>query len=182
MRRSFLVMLRSQRASQHNGLIAAQAGGSVDPTGVEPTKLEIALGANYEEGQILRQDAKPGEVEVTAVHDIEGSRLVHENVENTNVGNLSMSDVNKRWNAAAHVQQCMQLDSPLVSPEPSPRKQCQTQVDGRGIERINSLFELQCKFVLMVKFSCLCDQHLSEVGKDAPVASLVRICQRAARY
>jgi len=31
-------------------------------------------------------------------------------------------------------------------------------------------------------FWCRCNQNLSKVGKDAPVASLVGICQRAARH
>ena len=57
----------------------------------------------------------------------------------------------------------------------------QTQVDGRGVERIDGLFEIHGQRLVRVQLPCTTNQHLGKIGIDSPIVSAVRIRQRAAR-
>ena len=76
----------------------------------------------------------------------------------------------------------MHLDRRLATPEPGPGKQCQAQIDGRRIQRIQAPVQIDAHRVAGVQPARSCNQRLREIGIDAPVARLVGIGQRRTRH
>lgn len=60
---------------QHDGLIAFQAVGLINRMGVDSSEPLVFLGPCDEKGEELSKDVEPFEVQVTAIHDVEGTRL-----------------------------------------------------------------------------------------------------------
>ena len=122
-----------------------------------------------------------GKIEITAIHDVNRTGLHHELVEDIDVVNLASGNNNKGRNVAAQVQQGVQLDSALGLAELGPGEQRHTQIDGRRVQRVYRIVQFHAKAVVCVKRPGLLDEHLSEVGVDAPVARLVCVGQCVAR-
>ena len=74
------------------------------------------------------------------------------------------------------------LDGGLVLPEFGPREQGQAQIDGRGIQCIETLRQIDADWIAGVERSRDPDQNLGEVGKDAPVVRLVGVGQSGTRH
>jgi hypothetical protein len=74
----------------------------------------------------------------------------------------------------------MQLDGGLVPAELGPREQRQAQIDGGGVQGVGGLFQLGAERFVGVERTGLFDQHVGEIGEDAPVSPFVRVGQGAA--
>ena len=59
---------------ERDGLVADEAGASVDRMRVSALGLEVRLGAHDEEAPVC-EDVQPIEVDVAAIHDVEGAGL-----------------------------------------------------------------------------------------------------------
>ena len=70
---------------QHDGLIALQPGGFLHWPGVETAEAEPLPRPGDEEGEAEMERVEPGEVEIGAVHDVEGARLRDDLVEDVDV-------------------------------------------------------------------------------------------------
>jgi len=90
---------------------------------------------------------------------------------------FAIGNTDKRGDIAVQVQQRMHLDSGFVLPEFGPREQGQAQIDGRGIQCVKALRQVDADWIAGVEWSCDPYQNLREVRKDAPVVGLVRIGQ-----
>ena len=75
------------------------------------------------------------------------------------------------------VEQRVHLDGGLVLPEFGPREQGQTEIDGRGIQGVKALRQVDADWIAGIERSCDPNQHLREVSKDSPIVGLVRIGQ-----
>lgn len=64
----------------------------------------------------------------------------------------------------------------LFGAEAGPGKEREAEIDRGGVQGIDRLLELHAEAVVGVEAPGLVDQHLSEVGKDSPVALLA--CDR----
>src|SRR5438876_5934215 len=71
--------------------------------------------------------------------------------------------------------------APFVLAKLGPGEKRQAQIDGGGIERVNSLGQLDAEAVVRIEYSGTGNQHLREVGVDAPIACGVRMGQGVAR-
>lgn len=87
----------------------------------------------------------------------------------------------KARNVASQIEQRVQLDCALAPTKPGPRKQAQAQVDRRGVERVDRLFEFDRERRAGVQAARTANQHLSEIGVNAPIVRAIRIGQRASR-
>jgi len=125
---------------------------------------------------------KPFEINVAAIHDIEGSGFRHDLVQHVDVMHLAIGNANERRNVAAQVQQRVHLDGSFASPEPGPRKQRQTQIDGCRIQSIQALLKIDAHELSDIQSARSRNQPVGEVGEDAPVARFVRVRQRRARH
>src|SRR4051812_40313836 len=84
-----------------------------------------------------------------------------------------MGNAHHSWNVAAQVEQRVEFDRAFVFAELGPGKKREAQIDGSGIEGVDSLVQRQAETVAQIKFSRLSDQHLRKVGVNAPVARRV---------
>lgn len=123
-----------------------------------------------------------GEVEITAIHDVERPSFGNNLVENVHIVQLAIADVDEAGNVAAQVEQCMQLDRGFVRTEWSPWKYRQAQIDRGGVQRVDRFGEIDTKRLVHVKRASNPDQALREVGIDAPVSNRIRVGQRVARH
>ena len=92
-----------------------------------------------------------------------------------------MCNDHNSWDAAAQVEQGVQFHRSFVFAKLGPGKKRQTQIDRGGVERVNSLGQLSAEAVVGVERSGAGNQHLREVGVDAPIAYRVRMGQGIAR-
>ena len=95
-----------------------------------------------------------------------------------NVVQFAVRNVDEARDVAAQVQQRMHLDRRLGRAEMRPRKDRQTKVDGRRIERIDRVGEVETQILVGVQPSRLDDQALGQLRVNAPVARLIGIGQR----
>jgi len=86
------------------------------------------------------------------------------------------------WDIATQVEQRVQFHRSFVLAKLGPREKRQAQIDGGGIQRVNSLGQLDAEAVVCVEHSGAGNQHLREVGVDAPIADRVRMGQGIARH
>ena len=68
------------------------------------------------------------------------------------------------------------------APKVRPGKHGQTQVDSRGVERIDRVVEFDTEVVVEIEAACGVYQGLGKVGVDTPVALFVGVGQGAAGH
>ncbi len=118
-----------------------------------------------------------GKVYIRSIHDVDGASLDKKFVEDIDIVNFSMCDTYNNRDTAPQVQQGMEFDGGLALSEFGPREDRKTEIDDRGIEGVDRPVELQSEILGSVQFSGRLNQHLSEVGVDAPVAGFVGVGQ-----
>jgi len=163
--------------AQSNCLIAAKATGLIDWTGLAPTKSHISFCSNDKEGVRAFDPKESGEIQVSAIEDIDApsfeNHLIHEvDVMNRTVGNLY-----KHWDRASQVDLSMEFNRSFGFAKMSPRKHRQAQVNRRGIDGINHLVNIETIRVFAIKSSRFANQHLRECFVNAPVTMFVRISE-----
>ena len=121
------------------------------------------------------------EIDVAAVHHIEGTGLGNQDVEDVDVVQFSIGNVNEFRDIAAKVEQRMQLDGALGFAKPRPRKQRKAQIDGTGVERVHGVVQLDAEVLAGIQGARLGNEHLRKIRIDAPVAFFVSVGQRAPR-
>lgn len=173
---------RGLGTGQHDGLVAAESGRFVDRPGDAASSREIALGAHHEERAALGHGAQASEIDVAAIHDVEGSWLREQQVEDGDIVCGVIGHVNERRNVAAQIEQRMEFHGSLALAEARLGKQRQAQVDRGGVEDVGGLRQGDPEVVLGVELPSVGNEHLCEVGVDSPIASLVRIREGAAGH
>ncbi len=111
------------------------------------------------------------------IHDVKAASFGYQNVEHIGLVHLAIADMNEGWNIAAQVKQRMHLNGSLGGAKACPGKDAQAQVDGRGIECVDRLFQLDSKAVAGVKLSGNLDQAHREIHIDAAVAQTLAVNQ-----
>ncbi len=125
----FRVMLAGVVTIQGNGLIADDTGGTVCRGRIDPMGIHVRFGAGDEEGSGEMQHMEAGEIDITPIHNVDGSRLREQKIERVNVVQLAIRNVDEARDVAAQVQQRVHLDRrPLVSPNHSPQMPLETVV------------------------------------------------------
>jgi hypothetical protein len=92
------------KACQRDGLIANQAGASIDAMGITALGFEVGFGPCDKETFRLVQLIKPIEVDVASVHDVESAGLGQQQIENVDVVQFAIADVEERRDIAPQVQ------------------------------------------------------------------------------
>jgi len=172
---------RRLEARQDNRLIAAESRRLVDRATNAARAVEIPFAAGDEEGRPRREAMEPLEIGVAAVHHIERSRLDRQLVEDVHIVHFPVGNVHKAGDVAAEVEQRMQLDGALATTKFGPREQAQAQVDGRGVERVDRLRQIDGQRFAGVQLPRATDQDLGEVGIDSPVVNAIGVGQGAPR-
>jgi len=166
---------------ERDDLVRSKAGPLVDRLREKALAIESFFGPSDEERSREVQTVESFEIEISAIHQVNGAGFPEELVEDIDLVNLSAGDNHYGGNRAPKVQQCVEFDGRFVAAKLSPRKQRQTEIDRGGVQRVDSLIEFDAERFVAVETSRLLDQHLCEVGIDSPVADLVGMGQGVAR-
>lgn len=89
---------------QHDSVIGAQAGGGINGVRVAAAKEHAALGARDKEGATAVEDVETLEVDVSAIHHVEGSGLWRDSIENVDVVQFSFGNFNECGDRATQVE------------------------------------------------------------------------------
>src|SRR6266581_3870382 len=168
-------------AGERDGLVAAETGASVDRMRVSALGLEVSLSPDDEEAAGLMKATEPIEVDVSAIHDVDGTGLGHQLIEDIDVVQLAGADEDEGWDIAPQIQERVQLDRRFGRAERRPGKDRETQIDRGGIERVDGVLEIEPERLVGVKSPGGADQALREIAVDAPIPRRVGIGQRVAR-
>ena len=141
----------------------------------------IPLGTGDEEGQRLMDREQPPEIQITPVEQVIGARLDHQLVERIDLVRLAVGDVDEGRDTAANIQQRMQLDRGFGLAKRGPGIDRQAQIDGGGVEGVNSGVQIEGQWLAGVERAGDANQMLGEVGVDLPRPGRVRLSQRIAR-
>ena len=174
------IVLGHVEAVQGDTLIAHHTRCSVGGGGVDTPGIHAAFRPRDEESTSLMHLVEPSEVEVTAIHDIEGACFEEQQVEHIDLVQLAIADVNEGRNGAAQIQQGMHLDGGFGRAKGRPVEQAQAQIDRGGIECIDRVAQVQPQILVVVKLPGAANEDCSKVGPDTPISRLVRIGQGGA--
>src|SRR5712664_8513 len=169
-------------AREDDTLVADQAGLAIDRMRVPALDLKIRFTASHEEAARLVETIKAFKVEEATIHDVEGTGLGHQLVEDVDLMHLAITDVEEGGNVAAQIQQRVQLDGRFGQAERRPRKYRQTEIDGCGVERVDCLPQFDTEGFPHIQTPGDSDQALGEIGVDTPVAHGVGMGQRVASH
>ena len=176
------VALMSVEPGQRNGLIADNTLRPIARCRIDTPEIGVCLGARDKEGASLMQRKEPVEVQAATIHDVNGCRLRDQQVECIDIVQFSIVNVDKAGDRAPQVQQRVQFDRRLGRAKWCPWEQRKTQIDRRGIERINRVRQIQSQVFRRVERARLPDEPLREFGVDTPIAVLVGIGQGGASH
>ena len=104
-------------------LIADELPRSIHCSGVSPLGLEIGFRTSDEEGPGEVQSVQAFEIEITAVHHVEGTRFGQQYVQHVDVVQFPVGDVDEARDIAAQIDQRVQLDRSLGRAKRCPREQ-----------------------------------------------------------
>ena len=119
-------------------------------------------------------------IDVAAIHHVEGAGFGHQLVEGFDIVGFAVRAVDKTRDIAVQIDQRVQFDGSLASAKLGPGKQRKTKIDGRRIEGVGRLIEIDGEGIVGIEFPGMGDEDVSEVAVDAPIAPLVGIGQGTA--
>lgn len=157
-------------ASKDDRLIADHASLSIVGLGVNTPQLRVVLGPNDKERAGLTQRMQTLEVEVATIHDVKGAKLGWQEVQYVDFVHLPVADVNKGWDITPQIEQRVKFDCAFGATKVSPVEQTQTQIDGRRIQCVDSVVDVQAQIDVEIELSGLLDQHCSHIGPNTPVS------------
>jgi len=166
---------------ERDNLVASKAGSLVDRLREKALTIESFFGPSHKERSRLMHSVESLEIEISAIHQVNGAGFPEELVEDVDFVNLSAGDDHHGGNRAAKIEQGVQFDGRFVATELSPRKQRQAQIDRGRIQGVDGLIEFDAKRFVDVKIARHSDQRMGEVGVDSPVADLIGMGQGVAR-
>ena len=131
----------------------------------------LAFFSDDEEGSRHVDAIEPGKVKVASVKDIAGQCLVCEPVHRVDIMHVGVGDPVEHRYLRNDVNLRMNLDARLRAPELCPPKYRHTEVDGRGVDGVESAVQLK----LLCNPPLLCKRYHVEgkLLKDAVVSELV---------
>jgi hypothetical protein len=163
---------------ERDGLVADEASASVDRMRVSALGLEISLGADDEEAAGLMKATEPIEVDVSAIHDVDGTGLGHQLIEDIDVVQLAVADKDEGWDIAPQIQERVQLDRRFGRAERRPWKDRETQIDRGGIERVDGVLEIEPERLVGVKSPPVLRSTACEYRRSALRLVLARMTKK----
>src|SRR6516162_2760590 len=109
------------------------------------------------------KEIETSKVHVTAVEQVKRARFEQHLVEEVDIVDLPAGHINTGRNAAAHVQESMQLDRTFVAAKLPPGKERQAQIDGGRVEGIHRLGQVHAERFLVVEVAGEANQLLGKV-------------------
>jgi len=169
------------RSCQCHGLIAAKSSGLIDGSAFRTGDDEIRFGSRDEERVRDLKAVESFEIEVAAIHHVKGSGLQRKMIEGIHIVHFPLGNMDKTGDAPTKVDERVKFDGSLSSTKLGPRKEREAEVDGGGVEGVDSVLERDAEWFAGVKCACLIDEDVGEVAIDSPVVNAVGIGECTAR-
>jgi hypothetical protein len=141
-------------------------------------RIEIRLRPGHEECAGLVQRVQAGEINITAVHDVDGTGLGEQHVQRMNVVQLAVGYVDEARDIAAQIKQRVHFHGSFRRTEVRPGEHRQAQIDGRRVQCVDSTRQLHTQTVASIEAPGLRNQPLGKRSIDPPVTGFVGIGQR----
>src|SRR5690349_12939521 len=145
---------------EHHDLIALQAGLLVDDLRIQPPAIESLFRSRHKESSGQLDAIESFEVEVAAVHEVNGTGFPDQLIEDIDFVNLSSSNNHYRGNTAAQIEQSVKFDSRLASAKLCPWKKRQAQIDGGSVQSVDGMVEFESEGFALIKRTCFLDEDL----------------------
>ena len=145
-------------------------------------EAQIRFSTNDKETAGLMQPVQLREVDITPIHDVEDTGLWHQHVEDIDFVPLTIADVDETQDIPAQVEQCVHLHYGFGAAKRCPRKYRQTQVDGRCVQSVDRIVQIDTERLVDIQPSRNADQLLGEVGVKAPIPNRIGVGQCIARH
>jgi len=158
-------------------LVASKTTCTIHHIGHGHVIAHVAFGPQNEKGVAAMDAVKASKIDISAIHDIDAARLESDHIENVHVVDLPVGDADEHRDGAVQVDYRMQLDGRLGSAKLRPREERQAKIDGRGIQRVNHLLDVQSRRVARVESPGFDDEMRGQVGENPPVAMLSGVGQ-----
>ena len=159
---------------QGDALIANHAGGSISCARVHPASIHATLGAGNEESTALVEFEQPRKIQIAPVHDVEGTGLEWQGIEHIDIAQLAVADMDESGNGPSQIQQGVHFHGGLGGAKRCPIEQTQTQVDGGGVQRIDSGIQIDAHGLFDVEISGTRNQARGQCVIGAPVPQVQR--------
>ena len=118
---------------------------------------------------------EPLVIDVSPIHDIESTRFEDQLIQDIDVVDLGGRHHHNAGDVPSQVQQGVQLDSRLGLPEFRPWEQRKTKVDGRGVQSIRSLHQIDTQLFPEMEFLSTFDENSCEIPENPPIPGLVGV-------
>ncbi len=175
------VATRTPGSGHANGLIGTQPLRAMDPTPLAGTVAHVLIGARDEESQRLRDEIQSPIIDVAAVEEVESPDFQNQLIEQIHVVHLPAGHINGGRNAAAQVEQSVQLHRTPAPSKLRPREKGQAPIDGGGVEGVDRLVQFYSERLALVEGTRLGHEYPREIGIDTPIALSVSVGEIVAR-
>jgi len=163
------------RSVETDRLIGSQSGGLLYWARFANVVAHVDLRPGDEERQSHMNPIKPIEIDVSAIHYIEGSNFEDYPIQGVDVVDLPLGDRHECRDRSVQVDHGVELDGRFALSKPSPRKEAHAQVYRRCVYSIDDLVDLHDVSIRCVQLASLANENLSEFEIDAPVPRLVGV-------
>ena len=175
------VSLHRVEPFQQNRLIALNASRFVDIVRDYATETEVLPRPGNEKCAGQSPATQPRKIEVSAVHNVESSRLQHDVIEEKHIVQLGRCNADNGGDLASQIEYRVKLHGVLIGLVGRPGKEAEAQVDSSRIQSIDGIAELDTQILVSIKFASLGNQHLSEVRINSPIPHFVGTGQCGSR-
>ena len=163
-------------------LIAAHAAAEDLRVGTKAREAQVVFGPRDKECSGAGDLRQSREVHVSAVEQVECAGFENERIQPQHVVGTCRTHFDLHRNRPAQVELRVQLDARFGRAELGPGKKLQGQVDGRRVQRVDRLVQLQSEILAGIKSSRPFDQSRGQILPQSPVALFVGFGQGHPRH
>ena len=169
------------RRTKKSDLIAAQSYCRVHYTRTLPIEHRILLRPDYKEGSGLMDACQAFEVEIAPIHQVDAPGFEKQRIQPSYIVFAGLGDMDTCGDGATKIDLSMQFDPGLGLSEGCPRKESQGEVDGRRVQCIHAVVQIDIQLFSFVKLTCFADQPLGDTFPNSPISGFVGIGQGGLR-
>ena len=179
----FGITLSGLVCGEFDDLVSHDSGVLVNRIGLDDIVLHIVLCPRNEERSVLVYTVEETEeVDISLVHQIDGSHLNAEFIQHPDIMYGSICEIDKCGDITTKIEKRMHLHTGLSGSELCPGAELQTKTDCATVKGIDSIVKIQSEGrVVSIKRSHFIYESLPEVSIDAPITEFVCLSQSVAR-
>ena len=158
------IILGCGRATWAHDLIAAHTRGEVNRAGIKTGELQSPLGADDKEGSCLCDEIETSEIEISSIHDVEGTRLENELVEPVDLVNIARRHMDRGGDGSPQIELGVDSDRRLGGAKMRPRKHAQAEIDSGRIKGVHRLVQLHAESIASIETPGFADEMFGQIG------------------